>query len=123
MTPFPKGLDDETGLLVAAGAAVAAGCIPCLERITALAEAAGIDSKKMKSAAIIGQLIREQPAAHMKEAADRLLGTHLQAAAPARCAARRSPVNRPRRHPLPGRVKVAAAGRGVDDAAAARQIR
>lgn len=88
MTPFPKGLDDETRLLVAAGAAVAAGCIPCLERITALAEAEGIDSKKMKSAAIIGQFIREQPAAHMKEAADRLLGTHLQAVAPAaRCPA------------------------------------
>lgn len=79
MKPFSKGLDNETQLLVAAGAAVAAGCIPCLESITKLAEAEGIDSKKMKSAALVGQFIKEQPAAHMKEATDRLLGTHLQA--------------------------------------------
>ena len=82
MKPFLKGLDNETQLLVAAGAAVAAGCIPCLKNITSLAEAEGIDLKKMKSAAIIGQYIKEQPAAHMKEAADSLLGTHLQAAQP-----------------------------------------
>ena len=82
MKPFLKGLDNETQLLVAAGAAVAAGCIPCLKNITHLAEAEGIDAKKMKSAAIIGQYIKEQPAAHMKEAADTLLGTHLQAAQP-----------------------------------------
>ena len=82
MKPFLKGLDNETQLLVAAGAAVAAGCIPCLRNITGLAEAEGIDAKKMKSAAIIGQYIKEQPLAHMKEAADSLLGTHLQAAQP-----------------------------------------
>lgn len=82
MKPFLKGLDNETQLLVAAGAAVAAGCIPCLKNLTHLAEAEGIDLKKMKSAAIIGQYIKEQPAAHMKEAADSLLGTHLQAAEP-----------------------------------------
>ena len=82
MQPFTKGLDNETQLLVAAGAAVAAGCIPCLESITQLAQAEGIETKKMKSAAIIGQFVKEQPAAHMKEAADRLLGTHLKAAKP-----------------------------------------
>lgn len=80
MKPFSKSLDNETQLLVAAGAAVAAGCIPCLESITKLAEVEGTDSKKMKSAALVGQFIKEQPAAHMKEAADRLLGTHLQGA-------------------------------------------
>lgn len=63
MKPFPKGLDNETQLLVAAGAAVAAGCIPCLESIHQLAETAGIESKKMKSAAVVGQFIKEQPAA------------------------------------------------------------
>ncbi len=78
MKPFLKGLDNETQLLVAAGAAVAAGCIPCLENITRLAEGEGIASKKMKSAVLVGQFIKEQPAAHMKEAADRLVGTHLQ---------------------------------------------
>ena len=79
MKAFAKGLDSETQLLVATGAAIAAGCIPCLESITKLAQAEGIDPKKMKSAAIVGQFVKEQPAAHMKAAADRLLGTHLQA--------------------------------------------
>lgn len=80
MKPFLKGLDNETQLLVAAGAAVAAGCIPCLENISKMAAAEGIEPNKMKSAALVGQFIKEQPAAHMKEAADRLLGTHLQGA-------------------------------------------
>lgn len=80
MKPFLKGLDNETQLLVAAGAAVAAGCIPCLENIIRLAETEGIDPKKMKSAVLVGQFIKEQPVAHMKEAADRLVGTHLQSA-------------------------------------------
>jgi AhpD family alkylhydroperoxidase len=79
MKSFVKGLDNETQLLVAVGASVAAGCIPCLESIVKLAEAEGIDPKKMKSAAIVGQFVKDQPAAHMKAAADRLLGTHLQA--------------------------------------------
>ncbi len=80
MRSFVKGLDNETQLLVAVGAAVAAGCIPCLESVVNLANAAGIDPKKLKSAAIVGQFIKDQPAAHTKAAADRLLGTHLQAA-------------------------------------------
>ena len=83
MKPFLKGLDNETQLLVAAGAAVAAGCIPCLESISKLADSEGIDQKKMRSAALVGQFIKEQPAAHMQAAADRILGTHLQAAQPA----------------------------------------
>ena len=82
MKPFLKGLDTETQLLVATGAAVAAGCIPCLESIAKLAAAEGIDAKKIKSAAIVGQFIKEQPTTHMKEAADHLLGTHLQGTQP-----------------------------------------
>lgn len=81
MKPMFKGLDTETQLLVGIGAAVAAGCIPCLERMVGLADKASIESKKLKAAAIIGQFVKDQPAAHMKVAADRLLGTHLQGAA------------------------------------------
>jgi alkylhydroperoxidase/carboxymuconolactone decarboxylase family protein YurZ len=80
MKPMFEGLETETQLLVSVGAAVAAGCIPCLENIAAMAKSEGIDPKKLKVAAIIGQFIKDQPAAHMKEAADRLLGTHLQSA-------------------------------------------
>jgi AhpD family alkylhydroperoxidase len=81
MKPFHKGLDTETQLLVALGSAVASGCIPCLESITGLARAEGIEEKKMRAAAIIGQFVKDQPANNMKTTADELLGTHLQSAA------------------------------------------
>ena len=75
-----KGLDTETQLLVALGSAVASGCIPCLENISGMARAEGIEEKKLKAAAIIGQFIKDQPAANMKATADKPLGTHLQSA-------------------------------------------
>ncbi|UCF93068.1 MAG: carboxymuconolactone decarboxylase family protein [Desulfobacterales bacterium] len=75
-----RGLDAQTQLLVALGAAVAAGCIPCLENIVGTARDEGIDEKKLRAAARIGQFVKDQPANHMKAAADRLLGTHLQSA-------------------------------------------
>lgn len=74
-----KGLDAETKTLIALGAAVACGCQPCLEKIVAQARAAGIGEGKLKNAAIIGQFVKDQPAGHMKQLADRLLGTHLAA--------------------------------------------
>ena len=80
MKPFTKGLDTETQLLVALGAAVASGCIPCLESITGMARSENIDEKKMRAAAIIGQFVKDQPAGHMKAKADELLGTHLESA-------------------------------------------
>ena len=80
MKPFTKGLDTETQLLVALGSAVASGCIPCLENITGIARAEGIEEKKLKAATIIGQFVKDQPANNMKTMADQLLGTHLQSA-------------------------------------------
>ncbi|MDF1590104.1 MAG: carboxymuconolactone decarboxylase family protein [Desulfobacterales bacterium] len=74
-----KGLDPETQILISLGAAVACGCQPCLEKIVAQARTAGINEAKLKNAAIIGQFVKDQPAAHMKQLADRLLGTHLSA--------------------------------------------
>ena len=78
MEAFFKGLDTETQLLVGIGAAVAAGCIPCLETMVDLANGNNLDAKKLKAAAIIGQFVKDQPAAQMKSTADNLLGTHLQ---------------------------------------------
>jgi AhpD family alkylhydroperoxidase len=78
MKPIFKGLDSETQLLVALGSAVASGCIPCLENITGTARAEGIEEKKLKAAAIIGQFVKDQPANNMKTTADKLLRTHLQ---------------------------------------------
>ena len=86
MKPFSDGLDTETQLLVALGSAVASGCIPCLESITGMARAEGINAKKMRAAAIIGQFVKDQPANNMKTTADKILGTHLQSAvSQARC--------------------------------------
>jgi hypothetical protein len=45
-----------------------------------MARAEGIDEKKMRAAAIIGQFVKDQPANNIKATADELLGTHLQAA-------------------------------------------
>ena len=72
-----RRLDQETQLLVGIGAAVASGCIPCLEKMAEKANQAGIDPKKMRESAIIGQFVKDQPVYHMKEAADTLLGVHL----------------------------------------------
>jgi AhpD family alkylhydroperoxidase len=72
-----SALDRETQLLVAAGSAVAAGCIPCLESIVGMARADGIDEKKLKEAVMTGQYVKEQPANMIKEFADQLVGTHL----------------------------------------------
>ena len=74
-----KGLDPETQILISLGAAVACGCQPCLEKIVAQARVACIGETKLKSAAIIGQFVKDQPAGHMKQLADQLLGTHLAA--------------------------------------------
>lgn len=73
-----RRLDQETQLLVGISAAVASGCIPCLEKMTETASKAGIDPKKMRESAIIGQFVKDQPTYHMKEAADKLLGVHLR---------------------------------------------
>jgi alkylhydroperoxidase/carboxymuconolactone decarboxylase family protein YurZ len=80
MEAFFKGLDTETQLLVGIGAAVASGCVPCLEKMVGLANESNLDAKKLKAAAIIGQFVKDQPAAQMKATADNLLGTHLQKA-------------------------------------------
>ena len=79
MQNYLKGLDPEIQTLVALGAAVACGCQPCLEKIVAQARTAGIAEAKLKNAAIIGQFVKDQPAAYMKQLADELLGTHLAA--------------------------------------------
>jgi hypothetical protein len=46
-----------------------------------MARAEGVDEKKMRAAALIGQFVKDQPANNMKATADKLLGTHLQSAA------------------------------------------
>ncbi len=83
MEGFETLLDRETQLLVATGSAVAAGCIPCLDRIVEMARAEGIDEKKLKAAALTGQYIKDQPMNQMKAHSDAVLGTHLGGHSPA----------------------------------------
>jgi AhpD family alkylhydroperoxidase len=71
-------LDRETQLLVAAGSAVAAGCIPCLQTIVDMARAEGVEERKLREAVMTGQYVKEQPITMMKQFADDLVGTHLQ---------------------------------------------
>ena len=77
MNLFVKGLDPETQILIAMASAVAAGCQPCLQKIVAMARDETLDAAKMKAAVEIGQFVKDQPAAHMKELADQLVGSNL----------------------------------------------
>jgi carboxymuconolactone decarboxylase family protein len=77
MDLFGKTIDPETQLLVAIGAAVAAGCEPCLTRMVGMANQADVEEGKLKTAAIIGQFVKDQTATDMKKLADGLLATHL----------------------------------------------
>jgi AhpD family alkylhydroperoxidase len=74
-----KSIDRETQLLISVGAAVAAGCIPCLTSIVEMARGDGIEEWKLRSAAKTGQFIKDKPAGFMKAHSDELLGTHLSA--------------------------------------------
>lgn len=78
MAKHNRNLDTETQLLISAGAAVAAGCIPCLETIVKMARQAGVEDWKLKIAAKTGQFVKDKPIEMMKACADDLLGTHLQ---------------------------------------------
>ncbi|MEN6319427.1 MAG: carboxymuconolactone decarboxylase family protein [Syntrophaceae bacterium] len=77
MTQISSVIDLETQLLISVGAAVAAGCVPCLQNIVEQGRIHGIDEKKMRAAARTGQFMKEQPIKHMKVFSDELLGTHL----------------------------------------------
>ena len=67
----------EVTLLIAAVAAMAANCEPCLNKIVPDLIEAGIIEKDIQRAVEIGQFVKDKPASLMKEAADALTGTHL----------------------------------------------
>lgn len=77
MNMFVKGIDADTQILIAMGAAIAGNCKPCLEKIVALAKENKLDSIQMKGAVAIGQFVKDHPATQMKELADELLGSRL----------------------------------------------
>ena len=74
---IPKIVDYKVTMLIAAGAAMAANCEPCLNRVVPDLIEAGVAEADIRKAVEIGQFVKDKPAAIMKEAADALTGTHM----------------------------------------------
>ncbi|UCH23749.1 MAG: carboxymuconolactone decarboxylase family protein [Deltaproteobacteria bacterium] len=73
----PQIVDYRVTMLIAAGAAMAANCEPCLNKVVPDLLEAGVAEADIRRAVEIGQFVKDKPAAIMKEAADILTGTHL----------------------------------------------
>jgi alkylhydroperoxidase/carboxymuconolactone decarboxylase family protein YurZ len=74
---IPEIVDYKVTLLIAAGAAMAANCEPCLNKVVPDLIEAGVAEADIRKAVEIGQFVKDKPAAIMKEAADALTGSHL----------------------------------------------
>ena len=70
-------VDYKVTMPIAAGAAMAANCEPCLNKIVPDLIEAGVAEADIRKAVEIGQFVKDKPAAIMKEAADALTGTHM----------------------------------------------
>ncbi len=88
LTPeVPVIVDYKVSMLIAAGAAMAANCEPCINKIVPDLIEAGVSVPDIRKAVEIGQFVKDKPALLMKEAADTLTGTQLidKSASPAVC--------------------------------------
>ena len=74
---IPEIVDFKVTMLIAAGAAMAANCEPCLNKVVPDLITAGVAEADIRKAVEIGQFVKDKPAAIMKEAADVLTGSHL----------------------------------------------
>jgi alkylhydroperoxidase/carboxymuconolactone decarboxylase family protein YurZ len=74
-------VDYKVTLLIAAGAAMAANCEPCLNKIVPDLIEAGVHELDIRRAVEIGQFVKDKPAENMKEVADILTGSHLSRSA------------------------------------------
>ena len=70
-------VDYKVTMLIAAGAAMAANCEPCLNKVIPDLIEAGVAEADIRKAVEIGQFVKDKPAAIMKEAADALTGTNM----------------------------------------------
>ena len=77
---IPGIVDYKVTLLIAAGAAMAANCEMCLNKVVPDLLEAGVAEADIRRAVEIGQFVKDRPAAIMKEAADMLTGSHLSEA-------------------------------------------
>lgn len=74
---IPQIVDYQVTMLIAAGAAMAANCEPCLNKVVPDLIEAGVAEADIRKAVQIGQFVKDKPAATMKEAADALTGTSM----------------------------------------------
>ncbi len=74
MNLFVKELPPDTQILIAMGAAVAAGCQPCLAQLVELAKNEELGIARMRAAVTIGQFVKDQPAKEVQALAQTLLG-------------------------------------------------
>ena len=70
-------VDFKVTMLIAAGAAMAANCEPCLNKVVPDLINAGVAEADIRKAVEIGQFVKDKPAAIMREAADALTGSQL----------------------------------------------
>jgi alkylhydroperoxidase/carboxymuconolactone decarboxylase family protein YurZ len=77
VTEVPRIVDYKVSLLIAAGAAMAANCEPCLNKVVPDLMEAGVAEADIRKAVELGQFVKDKPAAIMKEAADALTGTNM----------------------------------------------
>ena len=70
-------VDHKVTLLIAAGAAMAANCEPCLNKVVPDLIEAGVAAPDIRAAVEIGQYVKDRPASMMKQTADVLAGTRL----------------------------------------------
>lgn len=70
-------IDEKTSMLIAAGAAVAANCEPCLDTIVSRLKAMDVADAAIRRAVEIGQMVKDKPAGRMKALADELTGSNL----------------------------------------------
>ena len=70
-------VDHKVTLLIAAGAAMAANCEPCLNKVVPDLIESGVVTADIRAAVEIGQYVKDRPAVVMKQAADLLAGTRL----------------------------------------------
>jgi alkylhydroperoxidase/carboxymuconolactone decarboxylase family protein YurZ len=73
----PEIIDYKITLLIAAGAAMAANCEPCLNKIVPDLIEAQVADADIRRAIEIGQFVKNKSADNMKEVADTLAGTNL----------------------------------------------
>jgi hypothetical protein len=68
-------VNERLGLLITAGAAIAANGSAVFEEVASKLTAFNVRTEELQSATVIGQMVKEKPAAHMNEVADILTGT------------------------------------------------